>query len=874
MALKTFFLSLTLIVLCVVWLSLAQQEWIWFLSDSIYSGQNIETVVWSNIWENMTDTTTMTIYSGQTMTGLDSDKVGALWLEILGVDSLLLSGNSGTILGSWNGTGDINSWDIVLWTWQIISDSIPRLILSEVYYDGTDERIEITNIGDGNFQGNFTLMWAKSTPVTLTNITLLSGESKLFGDSIGQVSGTQYIGKTGLALNLTDTSPINIQLIVSGQIVDSFLVDEYRVNAYNDKKTSFEKVGLVPTWVQSDRVAYAQSGYTINPGVYFRTGTVVDVSFPPTQSWDNLQLPVSCVSLDQRDLIKINEIFPWNEKYPPYIELAIHADITLAGLSVSGNRLATGVEFVLDTSGTALQKNTFLLLSSTGFRKNEGMQSVRNSGFSLVSTWNRLVITIGSWQNRQVLDIAYVSGEYLGKSSYFATRTYQCARIFDYLDDFSPGFEQKFLKYFSGTTITKIEYIQVTTGYQSATGTCPLSWPPDVFSWETWATTTISSTPDQYTIQILHVDYDPPGPDTNNEKITLLATNISGDQTPLDLSKTFRLKVNGTNKTLPWILPINVPTTFIKTFGFPNSTDNWQDVIIQLIYGDYVFDTYTYNPNTPKQEKTFTGDIQSTGTVPNISGMHFTITYVLPNPLWSDTFEELWLKIMNYENSGRNFLTPEWGTNSGELDLSQGFTLRIGKSKKKITGKVIVGQENILSWSLGLINKSACISLFYQEQELTKFCYRTPKEGEKIYASDTWLVETSQENLDILNAVQLKTIANKLCIRYKEESFLCKHIPASKAEIKTTQEQKLYKWFASVIKQYLIDNWKGLYDETPLKEYFDLVAQNKKLIGQWIAQVDIYGQSLPITDVKQQIYVLQTTLPWIIGVFAGENTLQ
>lgn len=77
---------------------------------------------------------------------------------------------------------------------------------------------------------------------------------------------------------------MNIQLIVSGQIVDSFLVDEYRVNAYNDKKTSFEKVGLIPTRVQSDRVAYAQSGYTINPGVYFTTGTVVDVSFPPAQS--------------------------------------------------------------------------------------------------------------------------------------------------------------------------------------------------------------------------------------------------------------------------------------------------------------------------------------------------------------------------------------------------------------------------------------------------------------------------------------------------------------------------------------------------------------------------------------------------------------
>ena len=118
----------------------------------------------------------------------------------------------------------------------------------------------------------------------MTNVTLLSGESKVFGDTLSQVSGSQYIGKTGLALNLTDTSPINIQLIISGQLVDSFLVDQYRVDTYNDKKTSFEKVGMVSTRVQPDRVAYAQSGYTINPGVYFRTGTVIDVSFPPSQS--------------------------------------------------------------------------------------------------------------------------------------------------------------------------------------------------------------------------------------------------------------------------------------------------------------------------------------------------------------------------------------------------------------------------------------------------------------------------------------------------------------------------------------------------------------------------------------------------------------
>lgn len=86
--------------------------------------------------------------------------------------------------------------------------------------------------------------------------------------------------------------------------------------------------------------------------------------------------------------------------------------------------------------------------------------------------------------------------------------------------------------------------------------------------------TDISSTVDEYTIRILNIDYDPEGSDTNNEKITLLAIHVSGYQTPLNLSKTFRLTINGRNKTLSGILAMNVPTTFIKTFGFPNSTDS------------------------------------------------------------------------------------------------------------------------------------------------------------------------------------------------------------------------------------------------------------------------------------------------------------
>lgn len=116
------------------------------------------------------------------------------------------------------------------------------MILSEVYYDGTDERFEITNIGDKDFQGNFTVIGVKSSPLSLTNISILSGQSKIFGDTLSQISGSQYIGKTGLSLNMIDTAPINIQLIVSGQQEELFLVDQYRVDAFNDKKTSFEKI--------------------------------------------------------------------------------------------------------------------------------------------------------------------------------------------------------------------------------------------------------------------------------------------------------------------------------------------------------------------------------------------------------------------------------------------------------------------------------------------------------------------------------------------------------------------------------------------------------------------------------------------------------
>ena len=45
---------------------------------------------------------------------------------------------------------------------------------------------------------------------------------------------------------------------------------------------------------------------------------------------------------------------------------------------------------------------------------------------------------------------------------------------------------------------------------------------------------------------------------------------------------------------------MDTPTTFTKTFGFPNSTDEGKDVLIELTYGEYVFASYSYTPTPVK----------------------------------------------------------------------------------------------------------------------------------------------------------------------------------------------------------------------------------------------------------------------------------
>lgn len=66
--------------------------------------------------------------------------------------------------------------------------SWPELLITEVFFDGNDERIELTNIGSNDFVGDLSLSWAKSTEVHLANITIAQSASIIVGDSMTQIA--------------------------------------------------------------------------------------------------------------------------------------------------------------------------------------------------------------------------------------------------------------------------------------------------------------------------------------------------------------------------------------------------------------------------------------------------------------------------------------------------------------------------------------------------------------------------------------------------------------------------------------------------------------------------------------------------------------
>ena len=114
-----------------------------------------------------------------------------------------------------------------------------KLLISEVYFDGTDEWIEIANIWWQDFQGDITLVGVKSSDLTVS-VDIPVWWVMLLGDKMDIIT-ISVSSINDLWFSLTDTSALSIQLLIDNVVIDIFDVDQLQVEAINNTKSSIEK---------------------------------------------------------------------------------------------------------------------------------------------------------------------------------------------------------------------------------------------------------------------------------------------------------------------------------------------------------------------------------------------------------------------------------------------------------------------------------------------------------------------------------------------------------------------------------------------------------------------------------------------------------
>lgn len=125
----------------------------------------------------------------------------------------------------------------------------PNLKITEVWFDWTDEWIEITNFWEDFSDVNLILSWAKNKPVFLTGISLLSWESIVLWDSVATMSWYIWQVLTGLWLSMSDSTGFTLELFfqdIENQLLDSAPFSLEQVSAMPNNATLSLYVTLQP----------------------------------------------------------------------------------------------------------------------------------------------------------------------------------------------------------------------------------------------------------------------------------------------------------------------------------------------------------------------------------------------------------------------------------------------------------------------------------------------------------------------------------------------------------------------------------------------------------------------------------------------------
>ena len=138
-----------------------------------------------------------------------------------------------------------------------------NLIISEVYFDGSDEFIEISNISDLDYNSTITITQDTNKKQSLT-LQIPAHQSTVLA-----YKNSRFPWDYILSFGLTDNSAINLKLSDINGILDTFDVEQALVKKRDNKKTSFEKIyknqsrKIVPTTLE--RSQNSPEGFIANP---------------------------------------------------------------------------------------------------------------------------------------------------------------------------------------------------------------------------------------------------------------------------------------------------------------------------------------------------------------------------------------------------------------------------------------------------------------------------------------------------------------------------------------------------------------------------------------------------------------------------------
>ncbi len=553
-----------------------------------------------------------------------------------------------------------------------------------------------------------------------------------------------------------NTHGLQLNLLYSWEILDTFTVHNDRVQKLSWDFTSFEKIGswmdpqnYITTYIglNLDRVYNIITPYLGNPWKLFIIAeNSKDITQPipdtPTPS-TSLQVPINCDDFRNPHQLTISEIFPGNQTYHPFIEIENPWDIaeSYEYIYLSWTALSGNVYY----STTDLEHNKMFLLTDTDARYNEWLDALANADFALQNSWwitvygmnyvyddDRNIVDI----EQDILDVVYYSGFTANKSLYYNTHDVQCGRMFDEALNFSPTFDDKLLQFFSVQSDPIVKTVYVGWGW----GGCSYD-----------RQTRFDPAPEQNTdpVEIKTIKYHSP----ELQQITLK----SKSKQDINL-RNYRLQTLNPLKYYPLksrTLFAGQDKIMTGNFYLPR-----QDSCVNLLKDDVVIDRYCYarlstlkieasqdNPQDSQENAEEETDIviqsESEESIHWLS--YLTITTIDYNPKWADTDKE---KIYFAQNISQLFLDQTTGKERKKTD----FALDIYKNNqlyktKKFTDTTITQHgNNYLQGDFQLPNNNPSqqdiiVNLRYRQQVIARGSYN-PYQDKNTFKAGKYLVSS------------------------------------------------------------------------------------------------------------------------------------